>query len=64
MWKWIFENINGKHQQKKSELQNDDEYFEFMINDFNRRLQLTLMIGFVLGATTIGILWSLIQKGI
>lgn len=55
MWKWIFENINGKHQKKKMELQNDDEYFEFMIEDFNRRLQLTLCIGIVLGVILVAL---------
>lgn len=55
MWKWIFSNINGKHQQKKLELNNDDEYFEFMINDFNRRLQFSMLIGFILGVITVGL---------
>lgn len=50
MWKWIFENINGKHREKKSQLQNDDEYFEFMIEDFNRRLQFSVLVGTLLGA--------------
>lgn len=49
MWKWIFDNIKGVHQQKKNELQNDDEYFEFMIEDFNRRLQFSFFIGSLLG---------------
>ena len=49
MWKWVFENINGKHQQKKMELQNDDEYFEFMIEDFNNRLWLAINVSMILG---------------
>lgn len=49
MWKWIFDNIKGVHRQKKNELQNDDEYFEFMIEDFNRRLQFSFFMGSLLG---------------
>lgn len=49
MIKWLLENINGKHQRKRLELQNDDEYFEFMIQDFNNRLKLSVTFGFILG---------------
>lgn len=61
MWQWIFNNINGKHQQKKAELKNDDEYFDFMIKDFNRRLQFSYTIGFLTGAIMLTSLFLLMQ---
>lgn len=50
MFKFLVENINGKHQKKKMNIQNDDEYFAFMIKDFNMRIEIALWFGLVVGA--------------
>lgn len=50
MFKLLVKNINGKHQKKKMNIQNDDEYFEFMIKDFNMRIEIALWFGLVVGA--------------
>lgn len=52
MWNWIYENINGIHKEKKLALKNDDEYFEFMIKDFNHRLKFSFLIGTLFGFVT------------
>ena len=49
MFNWIMDNVRGKHMEKKQELKNLDEYWEFMIEDFNKRLRLATGFGMVIG---------------
>lgn len=49
MWEWLKGHVRGEHEKKMSEIEEYDDYMRYVYEDFNRRLQFGVFVGFVMG---------------